>query len=154
MADTRPTRLSLFAAARLCALLLFAPDKFKKAEIEDQNRRNSYTDPAKQPDRADIVRAAFFNSLGLVIGFSTLGYGAGKLMQNLGRCATPDTVSWLQVGGSALLLWGTLFIRGWEIQSFSGIQFAERVNQWLYRALYCVGTSVVVYSLSFPLCKG
>jgi hypothetical protein len=153
MADTRPTRLSFLAAARLCVLLLFAPRKFKDAERDDQNARKQYTDHEEPVHRADIVRAAFWKSLCLVLAFSALGYGAGKLMHLLGRCATAETIAWAQVGGAALLLWGTLFVRGWEIQSWSGAQLTERVNQWLYRTLYCLGTAVVVYSLSFPQCR-
>jgi cytochrome c biogenesis protein CcdA len=152
MADTRPTPVSFFGALRLCVQLLVRPEEFKKAEREDQTARNNYTDPVEPPHRADTVRAAFFKSLLLVLGFSALGFAAGKLMHVLGRCATPETSTGAQVLGAALLLWGTLFVRGWEIQSFSGVQFTERVNQWLYRALYCLGTAVVVYSLSFPQC--
>jgi hypothetical protein len=71
----------------------------------------------------------------------------------LGRCSTPQTVVWLQIVGAGLLLWGTLFVRGWEIQTYSGVVFTERVNQWLYRFLYCTGTSVIVYSLAFLPCR-
>lgn len=153
MADMRPIPLSFFAAARLCVLLLFAPNKFKEAEQNDQSARKQYTDHVEPEPRADIVRAAFWTSLCLVLAFSGLGYGVGKLMHLLGRCATPETIAWAQVGGAALLLWGTLFVRGWEIQSWSGVQLTERVSQWLYRTLCCLGTAVVVYSLSFPQCS-
>ena len=153
MADTRPTPVSFFAACRLCVVLLVAPSKFKEIERSDQVARNHYNEQVEQRHRADIVRAAFLTSFWLVVGFSTLGFGLGKLMHVLGRCATPDTIAWAQVIGAGLLLWGTLFVRGWEIQSSSGVQFAERVNQWLYRTLYCIGTAVIVYPLSFPQCN-
>jgi len=153
MADTRPTPLTLVAAARLCILLLFAPERFKEAERADHACRNNYTDSGDPPHRADMVRKAFFASLVLVLLFSALGFTAGQFMHFAGRCATPDTVTCAQIVGAALLLWGTLFVRGWEIQSWSGVQFTERVNQWLYRSLYCAGTAVIVYSLSFPPCQ-
>lgn len=153
MADTRPTPLSFLAALRLCILLLLNPEKFKEAERADRVKRNHCTDQGAEPDRVRIIRAAFFSSLGLVAAFSGIGYALGKFMGAIGRCATPDTVTWAQVIGAALLLWGTLFVRGWEIQSFSGVQFSERVNQWLYRGLYCMGTAVIVYSLSFAQCR-
>jgi len=152
MADTRPTPLSFFSALKLCVLLLFSPSRFKKIERADQEARNNYSEQAEPLHRADIVRAAFFKSFALVLGFSTLGYSFGTLMQLLGRCATPETVVLSQIIGAGLLLWGTLFVRGWDILSFSGVQFSERVNQWLYRTLYCIGTAVFVYSLSFPQC--
>jgi cytochrome P450 len=153
MADTRPTQLSFLAALRLCLLLLFKPTRFQEEEQADQVARKNYKDAYSQQERAVIVRAAFLKSLALVVIFSFFGYAAGKLMGLLGRCATPETVSWTQISGAALLLWGTLFVRGWEIQSFSGQQLTERVNQWLYRGLCCIGTAIAVYSLSFAPCK-
>jgi hypothetical protein len=153
MADSRSTPLSLIAATRLCILLLFAPRKFKEAEHADQTARNNYADQVDPPHRADTVRKAFFASLSLVLTFSVLGFLLGQIMHSVGRCATPVTITSAQTIGAALLLWGTLFIRGWEIQSYSGVQLTERVNQWLYRTLYCVGTAVIVYSLSFPSCR-
>jgi hypothetical protein len=152
MADTRPTQVSFFEALKLCALLLFSPRRFKELEVADQQVRNNYADRAEPPHRAEIVRAAFTKSFLLVLGFSVVGYALGGFMDMLGRCATSGTVGWLQVVGAGLLLWGTLFVRGWEVLSFSGVQLTELVNQWLYRALYCVGTAVIVYSLSFPQC--
>lgn len=153
MADSRPTPISFFKALKLCFLLLFIPHRFKEVEKQNQVERNNYSDHAEPSHRADIVRAAFFMSLLLVLGFSALGYALGRLSHLLGWCASTDTIAWLQIAGAGLLLWGTLFVRGWEIQSYSGIQLTERVNHWLYRALYCVGTAVIVYSLSFPPCS-
>lgn len=154
MADTRPTPLSFPAALRLCLLLLVSPKRFTEEEKADQIARSNYRDSSPQLERAVVVRSAFFKSFCLVVAFSAVGYLAGKVMGMLGRCATPEAISLAQVIGAAVLLWGTLFVRGWEIQSFSGVQLSERVNQWLYRGLYCIGTAVVVYSLSFAQCKG
>jgi hypothetical protein len=49
-----------------------------------------------------------------------------------------------------LLLWGTLFVRGWDIQTIGGVTLVERVNHWIYRTLYCLGTAVFIFSLSLP----
>ena len=73
-------------------------------------------------------------------------------MAGLKYCATPGNVAALQVVGASLLLWATLFVRGFEIQTNAGVTLTERVNQWLYRFLYCVGTALIVYSLAFQLC--
>jgi len=153
MADTRPTSLSFLTALRLCLLLLFKPARFKEEEQADQVARNHYKDEHPQQERAVAVRSALVKSFGLVVAFSILGFLGGKLMGELGRCATPETVALAQFIGAAFLLWGTLFVRGWEIQSFSGVQLSERVNQWLYRGLCCIGTAIVVYSLAFAPCK-
>ena len=153
MADTRPTKITFLRAAHLCVLLLFSPSRFIEAERQDNAVRNNYVDADERPHGAYIVRHAFGVSLVLVVASALLGAGAAKLMASLGRCSTAETVMWLQMAGASLLLWGTLFIRGWEIQTYSGVGLTERVNQWLYRALYCVGTSVVVYTLAFAPCK-
>ena len=82
------------------------------------------------------------------MGSITIGYFAGRLTAVI--CGAPPhvVITAVQVLGAALLLWGTLFVRGWEIQSFAGVTLSERVNQWLYRFLYCAGTIVVVWSLA------
>ena len=43
---------------------------------------------------------------------------------------------------------GTLFVRGWEIQTWTGDSLIEHVNQRIYRSLYCIGTCVIVFSLA------
>lgn len=153
MADTRPTQVGLFGAVRLCVLLLCSPSKFIEAEQRDIDARKNYTTDEAAPHRAFIVRRIFITSLLLVLFSAAIGWGLATIVSALGRCSTPQTVVWLQVVGAGLLLWGTLFVRGWEIQTFSGGTFTERVNQWLYRFLYCAGTSVIVYSLAFPPCS-
>lgn len=153
MADTRPTPIGWFRAAKISLLLLFAPSKFIEAEEQDIAERNGYVGGNKPPHRAYIVRRAFLTSMLLVVFSAAIGWGTARLAVAFGQCATTQTTIWLQVLGAGILLWGTLFVRGWEIQTFSGVVFTERVNQWLYRFLYCVGTAVVVFSLLFPQCK-
>ena len=152
MADTRATPVSFFRAVRLCLLLIFVPARFIEAEEEDSRSRANYTGHSAQTHRAYIVRRAFAVSFLLVLTFGVFGYISGVLLGSARGCAASSTISWLQLAGACLLLWGTLFVRGWEIQSYSGVQFTERVNQWLYRSLYCVGTAVVVCSLAWPQC--
>lgn len=33
-----------------------------------------------------------------------------------------------------------------------GVSLTERVNQWIYRTLYCIGTAILVGSLALPAC--
>ena len=154
MADTRPTTANPWHALKLCLQVLFAPGQMQEAERQDEECRKAMpAPPSTKTHRAFVVRRAFFSSLTLVLLSGALGYIAGFAMGSLQRCATPGTVSSLQIAGASLLLWGTLFIRGWEIQSHGGVTLTEGVNQWIYRALYCIGTAVIVYSLAFPACK-
>lgn len=66
------------------------------------------------------------------------------------------TVYWTKVphgrNGHGKTVGCPLFIRGWEIQTHAGVTFTERVNQWIYRFLYCAGTTAIVCSLAWPQC--
>ena len=153
MADTRPTPVSFWRAVKLCAMLVVSPQRFIDEEARDSVERKSYLERHESRHGARTVRAAFLGSLGLVLLSGAIGFAAARLIGATGRCVAAEDVAWLQVVGASLLLWGTLFIRGWEIQTYCGVSLTERVNQWLYRGLYCIGTTVIVYSLAFPACK-
>lgn len=152
MADTRPSPISFFGAVRLCFLLLFAPAKLIAEQGEDAKARSNHSTPTEREHSAYIVRRAFLYSLILVVLSGATGGGAGLLLGAWAGCATTRFIAWLQILGACLLLWGTLFIRGWEIQSYCGVTFVERVNQWLYRFLYNIGTTVLVCSLVWSQC--
>jgi hypothetical protein len=152
MANTRPKPVGFLGAARLCILLLLAPRKFAQEEAANNQTLNASTTSDPPTPRALVVRRAFLYSLLLVIAFGVVGLALGVLFGNLAGCATSKLVAWLQIIGASLLLWGTLFVRGWEIQTYGNVTFTERVNQWLYRALYCLGTAVLVLSVSWPQC--
>ena len=151
MANTRPTTVGLIGAVRLCFFLLFAPQKFLAAEAEDSRVLNTTRSERNPEPPAFKVRRAFFVSALLVLSSVAVGYGVGLLGGQI-SCVSSRGIALLQIAGACLLLWGTLFVRGWEIQSYGGVTLTERVNQWLFRALYCIGTAVLICSLSWPLC--
>ena len=153
MADTRPTPLTFAQATRLCVVLLANPKKFDEIQEADQAARGSYNETASDKSSSELVRSAFFTSLALVLLSGAAGSVVAIGMNGLSFCATTMNAPTLQVISAGLLLWGTLFVRGWEIQTSSGVQLVERVNQWLYRSLYCIGTAVFVYSLVFTPCQ-
>ena len=152
MADTRPTPVSFFQAVKLCLLLLFSVEKFKQEEADDNENRKNNEPPSEPKYRGHVVRGAFLSSLLLVVASGAVGFVVGAIAPSFSSCATPRLIAWLQIVGASLLLWGTLFVRGWDIQSYGGVTFTERVNQWLYRSLYCVGTAVLVCSLVWSQC--
>jgi hypothetical protein len=153
MADTRPTKVTFLRAVRLCALLLFAPRRFLVEEDADNKVRTERTDQQQRERSALIVRRAFWASLALVIVSGLFGGGLGFTFNKLACCAKPVVILGLQVVGAMALLWGTLFVRGWEIETYSGVTLTERVNQWLYRFLYCAGTATIVLSLVWTPCS-
>ena len=153
MADTTPSPISPWRALYLCALLIVAPEKFNAAEARDDEWRANNPSNAVKRTKGEIVRAAFFSSFIEVVLAAAFGYATGFLTKLGGLCFTGAAVAWIQIAGASILLWGTLFIRGYEISSWSGVTYSERVNQWIYRALYCVGTSIAVFSLAVQQCK-
>jgi hypothetical protein len=106
--------------------------------------------PASDDDSAHIVHRAFWLSLLLVVVSALAGAIIGATAGDILGPATVRHIAILQVCGALLLLWGTLFVRGWQIQTYEGKTVIERINQWIYRALYCVGTAVLVASLVWP----
>lgn len=152
MANTRPTPVTFCRAVYLCFLLLFRPNKFQEIENEDNKLLNAENAQREAHPRSSTVRKAFIYSALLVILSCAIGYSLGLLVGNIVICANPRLISFLQIGGACILLWGTLFVRGWEILSWGGVTLSERVNQWLYRFLYCIGTVVIVSSLAWPQC--
>jgi hypothetical protein len=140
--------MQFFFAVKVCFLLLFFPSKFKATEIAYNAIQTE-----NETERDDVVRSAIVNSFLLVVLFSGAGYFVAKLLTAANKCALPVTITWVQIDGTGMLLWGTLFVRGFEILSLGGLTLSEKVNQWLYRALYCVGTAMLVFSLAWPVCK-
>jgi hypothetical protein len=146
----RPTSISFFKAVQLCFILLFAPKRFLALQEQDNELLKARSKGQREPG-VFVVRRAFFIAALLVAISGTVGYLAGIAIATC-SCSSPKYVMWLQIIGACILLWGTLFVRGWEVQTYGGITLTERVNQWIYRTLYCVGTAVVVFSVAWPPC--
>lgn len=150
MANTTPTPATFSRAVKLVVLFFLRPARFLELQAEDSAMRSAVAN--RTPiEAALVVRRALFAALLLVIASAATGYALGVLSGRI-ACASPGTVAWIQIVGTSVLLWGTLFIRGWEIQTLSGVTLTERVNQWIYRGLYCIGTAVLVSSLAVPTC--
>ena len=105
---------------------------------------------ASDDNGAHVVHRAFWLSFLLVAISCIVGAVAGATAGDWFGPASTRLIAILQVVGALLLLWGTLFVRGWEIQTYKGTTLIERVNQWIYRSLYCTGTAVLVASLVWP----
>lgn len=127
----------------LCGLAVVRPSRLEILEKEDA----ATLQDAPDKSRARSVNHAFWMSLGLIALFGVLGVAIGLVLKGFRGAPSSVTVIVLQAIGAGLLLWGTLFVRGFEIQSYSCATLGERVNQWLYRAMYCIGTTVIICSL-------
>lgn len=148
MADTRPTKVSFMRATHLCLLAIFRPANLAKEEEKDEEeRKNLPQPPPAREKRAYVIRRAFRSSFILVIASASIGFIVGQIADELLGSVPEIVITSLQITGALLLLWGTLFVRGWEVQSFGGVTLSERVNKWIYRALYCIGTAIIICTL-------
>jgi hypothetical protein len=152
IADTRLTRIGPLRSMVLCLYAAFAPKQLADADVEDDRVRGAFPKPAPpERPRAYKVNRALWSSLLWVACSVVVGFLTGRTIRALGVAPAGKTPLILQVAGAMLLLWGTLFVRGWDIQSWGGVTLTERVNRWLFRFLYCLGTAAVVASLSLPV---
>lgn len=139
-----PLHLAIWA----CLLAIFSPKHF--LSFQDRQTKLLGITAASDNSSVLVIRRAFWLSLVLVILSSIVGGASGLVAGQIFGPASLRVVSTMQVIGACVLLWGTLFVRGWEIQTYKGRTLIEKVNQWLYRTLYCIGTAVLVASLFWP----
>lgn len=143
-----PNPVSPWQAVKLCVFAVFAPRRFSELEEADlailEKKPN-----APKVERVLVVRRALLSSGLLVLVSAGCGFALGKGISFAGWNACASTITGLQIAGSAILLWATLAVRGWDILTFASATLTERVNQWIYRFLYCVGTGLLVWSVSW-----
>lgn len=143
------TDVSLRRAIVLCVFAIFAPERFAKEEVADNALLKAALDlPAEAP--VFKVRRALSRSLLLVMASGGIGVVAGLTSRLWHGPACPSTIAVLQVAGTLIVLWATLAVRGWDILTYVSVTLSERVNQWIYRFLYCCGTLLLVWSVSWP----
>ncbi|RWM94040.1 MAG: hypothetical protein EOR86_17795 [Mesorhizobium sp.] len=147
MALKQPTPVSFFRAIFLCFLAILSPTSFNAIEEQDN------TALEKQPDVVERYRiSAVRRGLG---GAFTWGASAAVVGFFLGWLAVrifgqSDTaVSAFAAAGAAILLWATLAAKGWEIATWGNATLTERVNRWVFRGLYWIGTAVLVVAASW-----
>ena len=140
-----PTKVHFFQACYYCFLAMFNPGKLEVEEKKDNEQRKKLSGTEKSS--AKIIKCSLWNSLVLILLFGLIGFSIGIVFRCIRGVPGQMTISVLQIAGALLLLWGTLFIRGFEIQTWDNNTLAERVNQWLYRAMYCIGTAIIIFSL-------
>lgn len=151
MADTRLTKVGPFRVVLLCAFAAFSPRRLVEAERADEKARKSLPQPPppEEPGAFKLRRGLWGSLLGVLCSIAA-GYIGGRLVGTVSGQPSGVLVRGLQVFGAVILLWATLFVRGWDIQTFGGVTLTERVNRWIYRLLYCLGTAAIVVSLVLP----
>jgi hypothetical protein len=140
--------MRLLLKAWACVLVIISAQRF--LAFQRTSATSIGINPASDDESAHIVHRGFWLSLLLVVVSAVIGAVAGATAGDILGPANSRQIAILQIVGALLLLWGTLFVRGWQIQTYEGTTLIERVNQWIYRALYCIGTAVLVASLVWP----
>jgi hypothetical protein len=147
----RPSKLPFLKIVHLCFLAIVNKRQFIKEENKDNEIRSRYPPEEEKPHGIYIVVKAFWKSLFVIISSAIVGAILGFMLRFYFFDPSSIMISMLQIIGACLLLWGTLFIRGWEIQTYCSVTLTERINQLLYRGLYCLGTIIMICSLIWCL---
>lgn len=148
MAPTPSTRISFFKAVYFCTLAVFRPQRFTDEEALHSERLRA-TPPAESRPGVYNLRQAFLRALQLVLASGGVGVALAKVLCWAYGRAGSSTIAGFQIASALLLLWATLAVLGWDIQTFKGGTLSEKVNQWIYRFLYCFGTVTLVISLAW-----
>jgi hypothetical protein len=150
-------------------LLLFRPSKFVALSVRHDvalefrtNKQlleqypNHQLPPERLKDFEDIswdktkkIRTAFRTALCSTTFAVVVGALAGKCAASLFGRPPVAGLSAIQIIGVGTILVATLALLGWEIQSWKGQSLPEKVNGWLFKALYWLGTVLLVFSLSW-----
>ena len=151
MALKQPQPVSPWKAVYLCALAIVSPARFEV--FAEKDVADLETRPNAAPlYRATVLQHPFLHSLFLVVASGLVGLILGAVTcRFVGKSDLWITA--LQTIGALLLLWATLFVRSSEIDTYSCATLTERVNQWLYRSMYCLGTAILVSTLPWALCS-
>ncbi|MDY6961541.1 MAG: hypothetical protein V7774_09665 [Pseudorhizobium pelagicum] len=142
MAVNTPNPSSLARKIALVWMAIVDPAQFEAEEDLDNallNKRN----PEPEISRLHVVRRAFAEALlwcfsALVLG-TAVGVGALVVLGPNSRLTLAIVVL-----GTVILLYATLALQGWNIQSFGGVTLTEQLNRWVFRCLYCLGTFLIV----------
>jgi len=132
------------------AKLLFAPGSFLVAEDRNVAIANAQRRGVDVSDRASAVRHAFLRSATLVAVSFLFGMAIANVVDYAGYALLAGWQQRLQALSAAILLWGTVFVRGWEIQTYGGVSLTERANRTLYLTLYVAGTVLGVFATLCP----
>ncbi len=139
-------------ASRIKAILLlvFWPSRFNRFAREYANAQPKKVKWQFPETPTQEVRKKLFSSFVEVLCAVAAGYVTGMVFMNRYGPASDTHIQVLQYLGIAIILWATLAKGGWNIQTVEGESLPEKVDQWIYRVLYFVGSYFLVVSVSWP----
>ena len=141
MADTRPTPIGLQRALYLAFLVIAHPARMADEELADRQLRSTMGPPPPSEPAAFVVRRALGLAFLLVFPSVIAGYLFGLASRSAFGPPSVTMVTIAQIVGASLLLWGTLFVQGWPIQTFSGVTLVERDDRRVKHELHDLGVT-------------
>lgn len=142
MGSKNPTPASFKRKAHLIWLAFVDPRKFKEEEDAD-NRILNQNGQSPEVARLDKIRTALWESSLWCLGSVFAGVFVGGMAWLLLGPRSNAAVFVIAVG-TVIVLWATLAVRGWDIQSWDDVTLSERLNRWVFRSLYSLGTALMV----------
>lgn len=124
MGQKKPIKVSFTLAIKYCWLTIFCPQKLIELEKENSVLLESQENDTEHS--AIKVHKAFLSSFLLIVVFAVLGILIGYMLHYIYGAPSKFSINVLQIFGAGLLLWGTLFVRGFEIQSYACVTLSER----------------------------
>lgn len=146
--STRMTPVVSLTVWDKCAILFYAiawPARFVEAEVKHNEQMViilSGRPHFEELSKIHHVRGALFQAFWICLTATLAGAGLGKALSAAAPNGT-GVATIVAVVGTATLLWASLALQGWNIQSMKGQTLTERVNQWIFRTLYAVGTLLI-----------
>jgi hypothetical protein len=96
------------------------------------------------------LRAALFGSFVVVASSIAAAVASGAVLNTMAIAKSQAWNAWLQFGGIGVLLWATLArVDPSAIQTWDGGTLPERVDLWLYRLLYVIGSYALILSVAW-----
>jgi hypothetical protein len=136
-----PVHLAIYATL----LALISPKHFLL--FEERVTKPLGIPAASDNNSVNVVSRGFRAALVLVLAAVTFGWLVGLSLSRWFGPATPKGVNVLQIGGAAVCLLATIYLRGSAIGTYDRETLIERVDRWIYCAGYFLGTAAVVTSL-------
>lgn len=127
-------KIPIHIVIRACLLAIISPRRylsFQKSLPNDLEITFATND-----NSAKVISRAFWMSFLFVLVSALIGAVAGFVCGHFFGAASSFTIRLIQIAGASILLWGTLFVRGWEVQTIGGHTLIELINQWIYRTIY------------------
>jgi hypothetical protein len=142
------------SAIRAIFLLLFCSKRFNRLAREHANAQRKEVEWQFSETSTHNIRKALCSSFMVVLSAVVTGYVTAVVLAKAFGPASGPIIQALQYLGIGIVLWTTLSKGGWAIQTIKGQSLPEKVDQWIYRGLYFVGSYFLVVSASWPVING